>query len=470
MKNKILEIIKKGEGLHTEFKLAKDGLPKNLFESVCAFLNREGGYIILGVSDKGKIEGISKEKVNSLKKEFSNLCNNEQKILPVIRLTLEELEINKKIVLYVYVPFSSKVHMTSGRFYDRNEDGDFDISRSTEAVANMFNRKSDISYENKLFPDLTIDDLRRDLIERARKMAWGKNKEHPWKNMSDEELLKSAKLIEVDEDGKECINVAGLLIFGKDDIIFSKLPFYRVDALLRIKDIDRYDDRDYIRTNLIETYDRLMHFMKKHLPDPFYLEKDMRVSVLDIIARELCVNMVIHKEYYDHTVSRLIITKDKIHIENASKSKMSGYINIRNFVPRTKNPIIASFFKEIDLADELGSGIRRLAKYVSIYSNDVPIFKEGDMFVSEVPLTCFEHLKVKEEDIVPIEITSKYENIILNFCVTAKSGKEIQEYIGIKDRPYFRQNILKPLIDNGKILMIIPDKPNSRNQKYITKS
>lgn len=92
------------------------------------------------------------------------------------------------------------------------------------------------------------------------------------------------------------------------------------------------------------------------------------------------------------------------------------------------------------------------------------------MFVSEVPLTCFEHLKVKEEDIVPIEITSKYENIILNFCVTAKSGKEIQEYIGIKDRPYFRQNILKPLIDNGKILMIIPDKPNSRNQKYITKS
>lgn len=92
------------------------------------------------------------------------------------------------------------------------------------------------------------------------------------------------------------------------------------------------------------------------------------------------------------------------------------------------------------------------------------------MFISEVPLTCFEYLKVKEEDIVPVEITGKYENIILNFCVTAKSGKEIQEYIGIKDREYFRKKILKPLLERRLVLLTIPDKPNSKNQKYITRS
>lgn len=69
MEKNLLNIIKKGEGIHTEFKLANNGLPKNLFETVCAFLNREGGYIFLGVDDDKKIVGIPKEKISKLKKE-----------------------------------------------------------------------------------------------------------------------------------------------------------------------------------------------------------------------------------------------------------------------------------------------------------------------------------------------------------------------------------------------------------------
>ncbi len=37
--------------------------------------------------------------------------------------------------------------------------------------------------------------------------------------------------------------------------------------------------RDDIRTNLIESYDRLMAFVEKHLLDKFYLEKDQRISI-----------------------------------------------------------------------------------------------------------------------------------------------------------------------------------------------
>jgi ATP-dependent DNA helicase RecG len=47
----IQNIIDKGEGLKVEFKKATNKLPKNLFETVCAFLNREGGSIVLGVDD-----------------------------------------------------------------------------------------------------------------------------------------------------------------------------------------------------------------------------------------------------------------------------------------------------------------------------------------------------------------------------------------------------------------------------------
>ena len=40
-----------------------------------------------------------------------------------------------------------------------------------------------------------------------------------------------------------------------------------------MKDLDRYDDRDDIRTNLIESFDRMMAFVEKHLDDKFFIEK-----------------------------------------------------------------------------------------------------------------------------------------------------------------------------------------------------
>jgi len=42
---KINTILTNGEGLKTEFKLAENDLPNNLFESICAFLNTQGGKL-----------------------------------------------------------------------------------------------------------------------------------------------------------------------------------------------------------------------------------------------------------------------------------------------------------------------------------------------------------------------------------------------------------------------------------------
>ncbi len=58
-------------------------------------------------------------------------------------------------------------------------------------------------------------------------------------------------------------------------------------------------------------------------------------------------------------------------------------------------------------------------------------------------------------------------NLILEFCETPRSVKEIMEYIGLRHRPTFVYDYLKPLLDNQKLQMTIPDKPKSKNQKYI---
>lgn len=57
-KTKILQIINQGEGWTVEFKQAFRKINKDVYDTVSAFSNREGGYIFLGVEDSGNITGI----------------------------------------------------------------------------------------------------------------------------------------------------------------------------------------------------------------------------------------------------------------------------------------------------------------------------------------------------------------------------------------------------------------------------
>ena len=92
-------------------------------------------------------------------------------------------------------------------------------------------------------------------------MAINRNKNHVWGNMSDEELLRSANLILIDPETKcEGITLAAILLFGKDNSIMSVLPQHKTDAIFRVENKDRYDDRDVVITNLIDSYDRLIVF------------------------------------------------------------------------------------------------------------------------------------------------------------------------------------------------------------------
>lgn len=149
-------------------------------------------------------------------------------------------------------------------------------------------RKQGSYFVNKVFTEWDMDVLRSDLIERARKMTRVRSNQHPWLSMNDEELLRSAGLILLDhESRKEGITLAAILLFGKDTTIMSALPQHKTDMIFRVQNVDRYDDRDVIVTNLLDSYDRMNEFAKKHLNDPFALDGMQSVSARDTILREM---------------------------------------------------------------------------------------------------------------------------------------------------------------------------------------
>lgn len=200
----------------------------------------------------------------------------------------------------------------------------------------------------------------------------------------------------------------------------SCLSHFKTDAIYRDENMDRYDDRDVIITNLIDSYTRLMTFVQKHTNDKFYLEGTHSISIRDKIAREICCNLLIHRELSDGTTSRIIITKESIYTENPNRPRARGFITVNNCIPYSKNPKIAKIFREIGLADELGSGVRNITKYTEIYSGGKPTFEENDIFKVTVPLIKDDEAHDKTQ----IKAHDKIHEKVLNKAKNKKDNKE----------------------------------------------
>ena len=64
------------------------------------------------------------------------------------------------------------------------------------------------------------------------------------------------------------------------------------------------------------------------------------------------------------------------------------------------------------------------------------------------------------------EAHDKYEEL-LAFCGVPRSKDEIMDHMGFSSKRQFNERYMKPLLESGRLVMTIPDKPKSKNQKYV---
>ena len=381
----LLDAIAKGESSSLEFKRCGVQPEPDTFQTVCSFANHTGGAILLGVEDDGTVRGVPHGAVADIQRNVANVARNPKLFDPAVMLETEVVRVGEAAVIRVWVPMSPDVHRFKGAVYDRVVDADVRLTASTEISA-LYIRKSNLETERRIFPFLGLGDLRPDLIDRARRMAGARRPGHPWESLDDEQLLRSAQLLVKDfSTGQEGLTLAAGLLFGRDETIGSLCPSYKTDAIVRLRDADRYDDRLTVRTNLIDAYDALMGFCERHLPDPFVMEDGVRVSVRAVVCRELISNLLIHREFTSPYPARLVIDREGLSTENASRTFFEGAITLDGFSPMPKNPSIANVFMQIGLAEELGSGTRNLFKYSKRFMGGDPSLIDGGTFRARVP-------------------------------------------------------------------------------------
>ena len=83
----MINTISEPESERLEVKSATHGkLPENVWMTVSAFSNTDGGRILLGVNDNGEEVGLSAKELDTLQKDFVSLCNTgfNHKIIPIV--------------------------------------------------------------------------------------------------------------------------------------------------------------------------------------------------------------------------------------------------------------------------------------------------------------------------------------------------------------------------------------------------
>lgn len=415
-----------GEGLQAEFKRCGTGPQNDLYETICSFANRQGGNIFMGVSDSGSIVGIPSSAVREMQRMVVNAVSNPKlfSIPPVIET--ESIEIDETWVIRVWVPVGPAVYSFKGVMYDRIADADVKVA-GVEQITMLYLRKQNEYSERRVFKYVTIEDFDSVTIQKARSLAAARTPDHPWGLMDDEELLRSAKLYRKDRrTGEEGYTLASVLLFGREECISDVCPSYKTDAIVRLENEARYDDRLTFTGNLIEAYDGLVQFAKKNIQDRFVLLDGHRISARDIMIREIVANLLIHREYISPFPAKLVINRSQLVTENASRAMFEGRLTLSDFNPVSKNPSIAGVFKEIGYAEELGSGFRNIQRCSLAYSGKSAILEDGDIFRAGIPLTPISAVRGGEGILEVARLLCERDGFV--------NSSTLSEYLGVTVR------------------------------------
>ena len=374
---KMLQTLGWEESCDLEFKAAKGGLPRSLWETYSAMANTQGGVILLGVKDDGTIEGFP-DPVKQ-KRDFWNTVNNRGKVsLNLLSDTdVSEVAYEEKTLLAIRVPEATRYQKPvfigmnpMGGTYRRNYEGDYVCSDSE--VSRMMADASDQPADSKVLEQFGMEDIDTPSLQQYRQRLASHKPTHPWLSEDDKGLLSKLGGWRRDRiTGAEGLTVAGLLMFGREESIREAVPTYHVDYREKMSDDPavRWSDRLTMdgtwAGNLFQFYLKTIQRLFADLKLRFELDSDLfrkgETEVHEAI-REALVNALIHADYRGQ--GGVIIEKypDRFDFSNPGVLLVGMDQLFRGSVSECRNKSLQTMFMMIGGAEKAGSGIDKIYK------------------------------------------------------------------------------------------------------------
>lgn len=474
----LLELVRKIQSFNCEFqtievKTANQGCPKKLYDTLSSFSNQDdGGIIVFGLSEKDDFAVLGVYDAQDLQKKVTEQCKEME---PIVRALFSVCEIDGKMVVSAEIPgtdISERPVFYKGA--GRMRGSYIRVGESDEPMSEYE------IYSYEAFRKRIRDDIR--VVSNAKLSLFDTEKLNEYisavkserinlaNNVSDEEIM---ELMGITVDGVPTL--AGVMTFSKyPQGYFPQLCITAVCIPgLEMGDTDdeqvRFTDNRRITGPISEMLSEAVEFVRRNSRYKTIIDRDgKRIDKEEYpikAVREAVLNALVHRDYSIYTENipiRIEMYSDRMEI--ISSGGLYGRITIDSLGkvrPDTRNAALANMLEILHITENRYSGIPTICREFKQAGLPAPIFevRRGEFTV------------IFKNDIYKSSLSEKGYGAakdIIAFCSIPRSRDELQKFTGYS-RYYTMSKIVQPLVDSGKIVLTIPDKPKSAKQKYVSK-
>ena len=412
-----------------------------------AFANADGGDVVIGIEDDGRITGINgnEEHLNELLRTPFDFC------VPSVNVEVHFVDCtdvnglpNRVLVMHVAPSMRVHANQADDAFY---RVGDKSKKLNFEMRMQLFYAKGGRYYEDEPVYGATIDDIDLDFVSQyCQKIGYAKDAAT---------YLRTNKGYITTVNGVEKVSGAAILLFGKDPQKFFQRA--RIRIVRYLGDEERFGrEMNVVKDvsfegRILEMTQKAIAFVDTQIKEYTFLGEDALFVTIPqyppFCWTELIVNAVAHRDYSILGTDIMVKIFDH-HYVVESPGILPGMVRIDNIrqMHFSRNPKIAEFMREYKLVKEFGEGVDRMFREMAEAGNPAPEYKQVE-FMVKVRLNS----ALREDSVEKTveESREKMNNVLGNALGESVQLSERQLNIINRMKDTGKRNVLENVLENA---------------------
>ena len=420
--------------------------PAKLLETVVAFSNADGGFIIIGVEDPKKAKGNERligisEKPDNVA-EFLKLIDKELEPpfghYKKFEIEIKNIHKNKDMIVIIEIEKSNDVHsLKKGDTFIRK--GNQNVKMTATEIIRLKYEKGTIKFESELSKINVLEELDQELFNQYKQDTGSKNLDD-WQFLKDNGLaIKNGKNYKLTN--------AGVLLFGNNPSVLLgskvgvKITHY-FGTKANYSGAPNFVKRPFsIEGPLIKQIEKAIEYFRsvaKNAP-PKLKGAGFQSSLLipEWAFQEAITNAVIHRNYFIQDDIQIRFFDDRIEVE--SPGTYPGHITPGNIRTErfSRNPTVLRTLNRFSVAPNLdiGEGVDRIFSVMKKQNLYEPLYFPSSIRPNSVLLLLFNLQKIDYWDTVSNYINEHYRitndeaRRVTNIEDTLKMSRQLKEWV-----------------------------------------